>query len=164
MNQLYEQTVSAIRNTNPERIIMISPRLRSDPYYLNELKIPSRHNGYLMAEWHFYASGPDKLNEKKKWTTGTEEEKELITNKVEAALAWQKETGVPTWVGAWMPGNYNKGNSYSVQEQIVFASYMVSVLTSANIPFSVNADRKYYDAATNTWIPEMQPVVDAIFP
>lgn len=57
LNQLYEQTVSAIRQTNPSRIVIISPRLRSDPYYLHELKIPSAHNGYLMAEWHFYASG-----------------------------------------------------------------------------------------------------------
>lgn len=58
--------------TNPDRIIMISPRLRSDPNYLQ--KIPSAHNGYLMAEW-------------------------------------QNQTGIPTWVGAWMPGNYNKGDS-----------------------------------------------------
>lgn len=65
LNQMYEQTVSAIRATNPDRIIMISPRLRSDPDYLHELKIPSDHNGYLMAEWHFYASGPDRNNVKK---------------------------------------------------------------------------------------------------
>ena len=32
-----------------------------------------------MAEWHFYASGPDKTNEKKLWTTGTDAEKKLIT-------------------------------------------------------------------------------------
>ena len=34
-----------------------------------------------MAEWHFYASGPDKINEKKLWTTGTDAEKKLITDK-----------------------------------------------------------------------------------
>lgn len=44
---------------------MIAPRLRSDPNYLSELVIPSNHNGYIMAEWHFYASGPDKTNERK---------------------------------------------------------------------------------------------------
>ena len=56
LNQLYEQTVDAIRESNPYRIIMIAPRLRSDPNYLSELVIPSKHNGYIMAEWHFYAS------------------------------------------------------------------------------------------------------------
>ena len=163
LNQMYEQTVSAIRKTNPDRIIMISPRLRSDPNYLHELKIPSAHNQYLMAEWHFYASGPDKSNEKKKWTPGTAEEKKLIQDKIQTAVEWQKQTGIPTWVGAWMPGNYNKGNEYSVNEQVVFASYMRQALTEAGIPFAVNADTKYYQADTNTWISVMQPVVKAIF-
>lgn len=163
LNQMYEQTVSAIRETNPDRIIMISPRLRSDPNYLHELRIPSAHNGYLMAEWHFYASGPERDNEKKQWTTGTDFEKKLITDKIQTALEWQKQTGVPTWVGAWMPGNYNKGNTYSVEEQVVFASFMTSALSSANIPFAVNADTKFYDAANNVWIPKMQPVVQVIY-
>ncbi len=163
LNQLYEQTVSAIRKSSPDRIIMISPRLRSDPNYLHELKIPSAHNGYLMAEWHFYASGPDKSNEKKKWTTGTEDEKKLITDKINTALEWQAQTGVPTWVGAWMPGNYNKGDTYSSEEQTVFASYMTAVLTNAGIPFAVNADTKYYNATDNTWMSSMQPVIKAIW-
>ena len=46
-----------------------------------------------MAEWHFYASGPDKTNEKKLWTTGTDAEKKLITDKIQTALAWQQQTG-----------------------------------------------------------------------
>ena len=46
-----------------------------------------------MAEWHFYASGPDKINEKKLWTTGTDAEKKLITDKIQTALAWQQQTG-----------------------------------------------------------------------
>lgn len=163
LNEMYEQTVAAIRKTNPDRIIMISPRLRSDPNYLSELKIPSAHNGYLMAEWHFYASGPDKTNEKKLWTTGTDAEKKLITDKIQTALAWQQQTGIPTWVGAWMPGNYNKGNTYSVEEQTVFAGFMTKALSDAGIPFAVNADTKYYNAAENTWISSMQPVFKTIF-
>lgn len=77
---------------------MISPRLRSDAAYLHESKIPTGHNGYLMAEWHFYASGPSKTNGRKLWTTGTAAEKALVNEKIELALAWQKQTGVPTWV------------------------------------------------------------------
>ena len=105
LNDLYEQVVARIREHDPERILFISPRLRSDPAYLTELEIPSRHNGYLMAEWHFYASGPSRTNEKKLWTTGTDSEKAIIDNKIRLALDWQRETGIPTWVGAWMPGN-----------------------------------------------------------
>ena len=58
LNELYEKVVTAIRETNPKRILMMSPRVRSDAQYLNELKIPTQANGYMMAEWHFYAAGP----------------------------------------------------------------------------------------------------------
>lgn len=163
LNKLYEQVVTEIRKTNPTRMIMISPRLRSDAAYLSELKIPSKHNRYLMAEWHFYASGPSKENKRKLWTTGKTAEKKLITDKIALALAWQKKTGIPTWVGAWMPGNYNNGNDYSIKEQCAFASFMVSELKKAGIPFAVNSDTKYYDRAANEWIPKMHPVFKTIF-
>ena len=45
-----------------------------------------------------------------------------------------------------MPGNYNKGNTYSVEEQTVFAGFMTKALSDAGIPFAVNADTKYYNA------------------
>lgn len=163
LNEIYEHAVTEIRKTNPNRILIISPRLRSDAAYLNELKIPTQHNGYLMAEWHFYAAGPSKTNERKLWTTGTEQEKALINEKIELALSWQKKTGIPTWVGAWMAGNYNDGNDYSVDEQVVFAEYMTRSLTEAKIPFAVNSDTKFYDRTKNLWIAEMQPVFDCIY-
>lgn len=162
LNALYEQTVTAIRESNPTRILMISPRLRSDPAYLTELAIPTRHNGYLMAEWHFYASGPSKTNDRKLWTTGTEAERALITEKINLALAWQRQTGIPTWVGAWMAGNYNDGDDYSIEEQTAFARFMVDSLDAAKIPFAVNSDTKFYDREQNRWIETMTPVFNTI--
>lgn len=163
LNQLYGKLVSKIRETNPKRIIMISPRLRSDAQYLSELKIPKKANGYLMAEWHFYAAGPSKDNDRKLWTTGTAAEKKLITDKIKLAQAWTKKTGVPTWVGAWMPGNYNNGNDYTVNEQVKFATFMTNQLIAAGIPFAVNSDTKFYNRETNKWVKKMQPVFKAIY-
>lgn len=163
LNEIYEELVSAIRVSNPKRILMISPRVRSNPEYLKELKIPTDSNGYLMAEWHFYAAGPSKTNKEKLWTIGTEDEKKLITDKINYALQWQKSTDIPTWVGAWMPGDYNDGNAYSIDEQVTFAKFMTKSLDDAKIPFSVNSDTKFYDRENNTWIEEMKPVFNAIF-
>ena len=163
LNEIYEQLVTEIRKTNPDRIIMISPRFRSDPAYLHELEIPTQHNGYLMAEWHFYAAGPSKTNDRKLWTTGTPQERALIDEKIQLALEWQKNTGIPTWVGAWMPGNYNDGNDYTIEEQISFASYITQQLTNAGIPFAVNSDTKFYDRQSNEWISEMMPVFNCIY-
>lgn len=162
LNEIYEEIVSEIRKTDPKRILMISPRVRSNPEYLDELKIPTDHNGYLMAEWHFYASGPSKTNKEKLWTTGTAEEKQIIIDKINLALDWQKKTGIPTWVGAWMPGDYNDGNNYSVSEQVVFAEFVSSELDKAKIPFAVNSDTKFYDRKNNKWYDEMKPVLNAI--
>ncbi|MGL4345911.1 MAG: glycoside hydrolase family 5 protein, partial [Cellulosilyticaceae bacterium] len=163
LNRVYEKAVTTIRKTNPTRIIMISPRLRSDAAYLGELAIPTQHNGYLMAEWHFYASGPSKDNARKLWTVGTPAEKNLINEKIDLALAWQQQTGIPTWVGAWMPGNYNDGDDYTVQEQVVFADYMTEQLAKAKIPFAVNSDTKFYNRETNTWETHMISVRDIIW-
>lgn len=163
LNQMIEQTVTAIRETNPDRIIMMSPRLRSDPTYLSELRVPSKGNGYMMAEWHFYASGPSKTNARKLWTTGTDQEKKLILDKIGFAAAWQQQTGIPTWVGAWMPGNYNDGDDYSLNEQLAFAEFMCSSLDGAGIPFAVNSDTKFYDRKNKSWVAEMVPLRDMIF-
>ena len=163
LNELYEAVTTEIRKTNPERILFISPRMRSDAAYLAELEIPTDHNQYLMAEWHFYAAGPSKENERKKWTTGTEEEKQLIRDKIEAAVLWQNQTGIRTWVGAWMPGNYNDGNDYSIEEQMVFAQFVTESLEESGIPFAVNSDTKFYDRESQQWVEEMIPLRDVIF-
>jgi hypothetical protein len=162
LNTFYEKTVTEIRKTNPNRIIFISPVVRSAPEYLKDLKIPTQHNNYLMGEWHFYASGPDKTNKNKLWTTGTEAEKDLIRAKIKTAMQWQNQTGIYTWVGAWMAGNYNKGNDYTVAEQVQFANFVTCELTKNNIPFAFNADHKYYDAANNKWYADLKPVLDEI--
>lgn len=54
-----------------------------------------------------------------------------------------------------MPGNYNDGDDYSIDEQIQFAGYMTEQLTNAGIPFAVNSDTKFYDREKNQWIAEM---------
>ena len=151
LNDLYEKVVNEIRKTNPNRIIFISPVVRSAPEKLSLLKIPTKANGFLMAEWHFYASGPSKTNPKKLWTTGTDTERQLIINKINTAVNWQQKTGIYSWVGAWMPGNYNKADDYTIKEQIPFAQFVTCQLKKAHIPFAVNADIKFYDFNTNQW-------------
>ena len=163
LNNFYEKVVREIRKTNPNRIIFISPVVRSAPEKLELLKIPSTSNGKVMVEWHFCASGPSKTNPSKLWTTGTKEQKDIILKKIKIAKDWEEKTGIKTWVGAWMPGNYNKGNNYSVKEQMEFARFVSKELINNKIPFSVNSSFKFYDEETNTWISALNPVLDVIF-
>lgn len=163
LNSLYEDCVTAIRKTNPKRIVFIAPPKLSHPEGLKDLKIPSMGSGYLMAEWHFYAAGPSKSNDKKRWTTGTAEEKQKIKKSIKVAVDWQKETGIYTWVGAWMPGAYNKDDNYSVKEQTEFASFMTQQLDKHGVPFAINADHHFYDYKAEQWISKYKDLLNTIF-
>lgn len=162
LNILYEKVVKEIRKSNPTRIIFISPIIRSSPEYLKDLIIPSEANGYLMAEFHFYASGPSKTNPLKLWTDGSDSQRAIITNKINLAKTFQETTGIYTWVGAFMAGNYNEGNDYSIEEQEKFAAFVVDELNFAKIPYAVNSDTKFYQRENNQWIPEMSNLLDII--
>jgi len=76
-------------------------------------------------------------------------------------------TGYSTWVGAWMAGNYNKGNNFDLIGQIKFGSFMARKLAEKGIPWAINADNKFYDYANNVWFRTTsdaggRPVLDAI--
>lgn len=166
LNEAYEQAVTAIRNTggfNEKRIIIFSAHKRSDPTKMMQLDIPTQGNGYLIGEFHEgYASGPsiDPTNPHYYWN-GTAEEIKLMSERADAAVEWSTFTGIPIWEGAWMPGNYNKGNNYDIARQIKFVEDFVNVLNDRKIPHAVNATKKFYDVTTNEWN-ELEEVVDAI--
>jgi hypothetical protein len=167
LNEYLEKATTRVRQANPKRIVFISPRKLASPLYLNELDIPTQGNGYIMAETHFYAAGPSKTNPNKLWTTGTAQEKQLITDLIDAAYNWQETKNIPVWIGAWMPADFdgtdNTGysSSYTIPEQVVFATFVSCQLRKKNIPYAVNSDTKFYDRSTNNWISEMSPVVNA---
>lgn len=153
INSFYVDILAAIRETNPDRIVIFPPVNISNPDYLQYLQIPGTNDPYTMAEWHFYAAGPstDPIN-KKYWNDGsTQAERENITNPIQTAVQWMQDTGYKTWVGAWMAGNYNKGNDFDIPQQVAFATFMTRELAKVHIPWCINAGNKYYDYESNTW-------------
>ena len=89
---------------------------------------------------------------------------ETLTKKsIKVAVDWQKETGIYTWVGAWMPGDYNKGDNYSVKEQTEFASFMTQQLDKYGVPFAIVADDKFYDYKAEQWISKYKDLLNTIF-
>lgn len=162
LRAFYRQAIAAIRETNPTRVLFLAPTHAAHPPYLPELEPLFKTDPYLAAESHFYASGPSKRREARLWTTGGPEDQACVLRHVREIVAWRKKTGVPVWVGAWMPSNYNKGNDYSVPEQVAFATFFRCALKSAGIPSAVNADQQSYDAAKKAWREDRLPVVQAI--
>lgn len=177
LNRLYQRVVQAIHRTDPHRIVILAANKISSPYMLKALQIPEPSD-YVMAEWHFYAAGPNKKPNKrgdKVWTTGTEYEKKLLTDRFDTAVAWQRKH-IPTWVGAWMSNNFNHagnphakrsdgapaGGEYNIEEQAAFATFVARELQKRGIPYAVNSDTKFFDRTTNRWYPSMKPVLDAM--
>ena len=175
LNLYYAKATAAIHAIDPNRIVIVAANKISNPYELVHLVVP-KPTTYMMAEWHFYAAGPKRDNPKKQWTTGTAFEKQLITDKIRAAKSWSARMGIPTWVGAWMPNNYNKkgtrsrrttdgapdGGDHTVSEQLAFAAFMSRSLQQAGIPFAINSDTKYFDREHNRWYPSRKALLDTI--
>jgi hypothetical protein len=160
LNQYYKKAIEEIRYIDSKRIIMIAPIHASNPYYLPKLDIP--HDKYLMIEWHFYASGPSKTNKNKLWTDGNKKEIKLIQDKIDYAYSFCKKKGLYSWVGALMPGNYNKGNSYSNETQISFMKAILDNLNRYNIPIAINADHQFYDYEKKTFRIDRKDVLNFI--
>ncbi len=167
LNMAYEEAVNAIRSEgghNDKRIIIISAHRRSDPKKMEMLKIPSKGNGYIIGEFHEgYASGPSKdPTSSHYYIDGSESQLQQIEERVKSAVAWREKMGIPIWEGAWMPGNYNKGDDYSIEEQKKFAHDFIGILNKYNIPHAINATKKFYDIEYKSWN-ELEEVVDYIF-
>lgn len=165
VNNYYKRVVPGIRATNPTRILIFSPIKLSSPEYLSQLVIPASAGSYVMAEWHLYAAGPSSdPTSPRYWTTGTAAQKKVITDEINIGAAWEKSTGIATWVGAWMAGDYNKGNTFSAARQAEFASFMVSEFARVGVPWSINASDNYYDYTNNVWIDSMKVVLNVLSP
>jgi hypothetical protein len=160
LNQYYKKTISVIRKIDPKRIIFIAPNHASNPYFLPQLYIPK--DKFLMIEWHFYASGPSKTNKKKLWINGSKDEIKLIQDKVDFAYSFCKKRGLYSWVGALMPGNYNKGDTYTNKEQISFMKAILDNLKKYNIPIAINADQQFYDYSKKAFRSDRKEVLDFI--
>jgi len=174
LNLLYEELAREIHNIDPKRILIVAPNKISSPYELENLVVPLPHD-YMMVEWHFYAAGPSKSNPKKLWTTGTDEEKTLIWDRITTAQNWSEANNIPVWVGAWRANRYPKdgsnktlydgapgGGEYDVDEQLIIASFISDALQSKKIPYAVNSDTKFFNRDTNEWYESMSDVLDAM--
>jgi|GEM_PF-1858560 len=165
LNLWYQHIIPAIRESNPDRILILPPR-GAYPEGLGSLVVPPETGYYYMAEWHDYAGGPTKLLSPdklhKRWTTGTEIERDQIGISIETALEWTVQTGKPTWMGAWMAGKLNEPDYYTPEEECIFATHMVKEFARYQMPWSTNAHQHFYDVSTLEWLPGRQLLLEAL--
>eukprot|EP00960_Hanusia_phi_P026843 746501-Hanusia_phi.AAC.7 len=178
-NDWTRRAILAIRSSggnNADRIIILGAPAK-DADSLTSID-PAITTGqlYLMAEWHLYASGPNKqVGGQKFWEgAGSQEDRERVNKIFRDAVAWTASSKIPTWVGAWMP--YDNIDASLTQEEVeAFACYFTSVARENNIPWSMNKLDNFYDVRTKTWVQtqeigrsdapvtlSMPPILDAL--
>ncbi|KAL9985175.1 hypothetical protein ACROYT_G007545 [Oculina patagonica] len=161
-NRWTKDVVKAIRDTggnNLERILILgSPGKTAKDLQDIEESIYS-NDSYIMAEWHIYASGPNKKQGGQKYWKGdgVPEGQQNVKNAIEEATNFTKDSGLKTYLGAWMPQD-NKGGDLNEDEVINFARFFVTELKSVNIPWSLNVLDRYYDTKEKTWLTEKQEI------
>eukprot|EP00050_Salpingoeca_kvevrii_P017062 m.61376 g.61376 ORF g.61376 m.61376 type:complete len:422 (-) comp7335_c1_seq1:80-1345(-) len=153
-NDWTSRAIAAIRGTggnNKKRVIILaSPGKTAKNLNLIDPAI-FLEDRYLMAEWHIYASGPNKNNGKKHWEgTGSEDERAAARRHINMAIEWSRISGIPTYMGAWMPMDNQKG-SLEQDEVEAFAKFFATELAQAGIPSSINVNSHYYHEKKGYW-------------
>lgn len=154
--------VAAIRGTggnNAHRILILgSPGKTAKDLENIESTIYS-NDSYMMAEWHIYASGPNKKKDGQKYWkgNGTAKGQENVRNAIYEATNFTKKFKLRTYLGAWMPQD-NNGGDLKEDEVVSFARFFVTELRSVKIPWSLNVLDRYYDTKQKTWLTEKQNI------
>ena len=164
-NRWTSEVVKAIRKTggnNAKRILILgSPAKTAKDLRLINQSI-YRNDPYMMAEWHMYASGPNKkIGGQKYWRgDGTPKRKNGRENArvaIKQATDFTKGSNILTYLGAWMPTD-NKNGSLKETEVIHFARFFACELRKENIPWSLNVLDRYYDTKKSEWLTGIQDV------
>lgn len=153
-NEWTYDVVQKIRNSggnNDKRIIILTaPKKWSKDLNLISNTIYDG-DGFMMVEWHLYAAGPNKNpGAKKYWEgDGTVIGRANVDYIIELANNFTKDTGLPTYLGAWMPIDNSQVGALNQTEVLHFARYFIRALRP--IPWSLNTFFTYYDSRSNTW-------------
>ena len=159
------EVVRAIRETkgnNVNRILILaSPKKTAKGLSLIDKSIYKDDN-FMMAEWHLYASGPNKIEGSAKYWKGDGKSKgrENVDKAITTATEFSQDNNLLTYLGAWMPADNEKGE-LKESEAIEFAKYFVKELKIEGIPWSLNVLDRYYNTAESEWIRGKQDIQGA---
>jgi VCBS repeat-containing protein len=157
-NQWTKEVVAAIRATggnNTNRILILgSPGKDADSLNLIDKTI-YENDPYMMAEWHLYASGPNQTGGQKNWVgNGSNSDRANVTKAIQPAL----DFALPTYLGAWMPTDNDKGSLTQLEVEN-FSRFFVTKLKEGGIPWSLNVLDRYHATGKNgTWLTTPQDI------
>lgn len=153
------RAIRAVGGNNAKRILILgSPAKTARDLHLIDKNI-YKDDRYMMAEWHIYASGPNKKRGGQKYWKGDGKKKgrRNVKKAFKQATTFTKKTKLLTYLGAWMPTDNKKG-SLRENEVINFGRFFAQELRKIKVPWSLNVLDRYYDTKESRWLTEPQEI------
>ncbi len=168
-NNLSQKALDAIRQSNPDRIVIIGPVQWNQIQKLSELDLPENDRRLIVTihyyqPFHFTHQGASWVGQQsEKWlgTTweGTAEQKMQIEADFDIALAWGKEHNRPIYLGEF--GAYEKADMQSRARWAAFVRMQAQKRDFSWAWWEFCAGFGLYDRSEGQW---NQPLIKALLP
>lgn len=165
-NSFLAEAVKIIRETNPDRILIIGPANWNGIESLNTLKIPEQDRNIIVTV-HFYHpmrfthQGAAWANEYKNLSgitwTGTPEEKYEIESRLKIAADWSLKNNRPIFLGEF--GAYDKGDMDSRARYTAFVARTAEKLGFSWAYWQFDSDFIVYNIDKESWV---EPILKAL--
>ncbi|MGI5916195.1 MAG: glycoside hydrolase family 5 protein [Anaerolineae bacterium] len=156
-NEYLREALAVIRESNPERTVVIGTAEWGGLRGLNSLSVPE--DEHLIMTFHYYEpfqfthQGTEWVNGSSRWLgtkwRGTKREKEAVRRHMDAAAAWGREHGLPVWMGEF--GAYSKADQRS---RVRWTSFVVREAEARGIAWAYwefGAGFGVYDREAGRW-------------
>ena len=165
-NQYLAEAINIIRETNPDRTLIIGPANWNGIESLNTLVLPE-YDKNIIVTVHFYhpmnfthqgAAWASEYKDKTgvKWT-GTKEEKEAVESKLKVAADWSAANDRPIFLGEF--GAYDKADMDSRARYTAFVARTAEKLNFSWAYWQFDSDFILYDIDKEAWV---TPILNAL--
>ena len=165
-NSFLAEAVKIIRESNPERTLIIGPGNWNGIESLNTLKLPENDRNIIVTV-HFYhpmrfthqgAAWADEYKNLSgiKWTA-TPDEKEEVKSKLKVASDWSLKNDRPIFLGEF--GAYDKGDMDSRARYTAFVARTAEKLGFSWAYWQFDSDFIVYNIDKECWV---EPILDAL--
>jgi endoglucanase len=165
-NTFLMEAVKIIRETNPDRTLIIGPANWNGIESLNTLKLPENDRNIIVTV-HFYHpmrfthQGAPWASEFKNLSgitwTGTPAEKEEVESKLKVAADWSEKNKRPIYLGEF--GAYDKGDMDSRALYTAFVARTAEKLDFSWAYWQFDSDFIVYNIDKETWV---KPILNAL--
>jgi endoglucanase len=165
-NEYLVDAINLIRETNPNRTLIIGPANWNGIESLSTLRLPEEDRNIIVTV-HFYHPMPF-THQGAYWTkdykdlsgikwNGTKEEKEFIETSLKVAADWSIKNNRPIFLGEF--GSYDKGDMESRVRYTAFIARTAEKFGFSWAYWQFDSDFIVYDIAKESWV---MPILNAL--